>query len=294
MSRLSESVGKRFTVTTEVKPPRGPDTTEFMEELGVIRGLGGVTAVNVIDSPSARLFMSSLGASVMLRQNGVEPIFQMVCRDRNMLALESDLISAASFGIENILSLTGDHPTMGASDHPDAKPVYDLDSTSLIKTISLMNEGVDITGKELNGKTSFYVGGAVSPSVKPVEAEVLKVKRKLSAGACFFQTQVVFDVGVLEDFMAKAEGLVGNIRGKVIVGVIPLASEKMIRFLNRLPGIRIPDYVSARVSDSNDPVEEGVNIVLELIEDIKSADLGGVHIMPVGRVNTLKRIVEQL
>jgi len=294
MSRLSGSLGGRFTITTEVKPPRGPDITQFTGEIKVIKSLKGITAVNVIDSPSARLFMSSLGASIMLEQNGLEPIFQMVCRDRNMLALESDLISAAAFGVENILALTGDHPSRGASDHPNAKPVYDLDSTSLIKTIAMMNEGMDITGGKLNAKTNFYVGGAISPAVKPVEPEVFKVKRKLDAGAEFFQTQVVFDAALIEGFMLKADELVGDIRGKVIVGLIPLASEKMIGFLNRLPGIKVPDNIAKRVSSSKEPVEEGINVSLELVDNIKSIGLGGVHIMPVGRVNTLKKIVEQI
>ncbi len=294
MSRLSESVGGKFTITTEVKPPRGPDTTEFTEEMRLIKSLKEITAVNVIDSPSARLFMSSLGASIMLEQNGLEPIFQMVCRDRNVLALESDLISAAAFGIDNILALTGDHPIRGASDHPNAKPVYDLDSTSLIKTISEMNEGRDITGWELNGKTGFYVGGAISPSVRPMEPEVLKVKRKMDAGAQFFQTQAVFDTESLESFMSKADELVGDIRKQVIVGVIPLASEKMIAFLNRLPGITVPEDVAARVSGAEDPVSEGVTVAVETIESVKSMGLGGTHIMPVGRTKTLQRILERL
>ncbi|MFH1054801.1 MAG: methylenetetrahydrofolate reductase [Candidatus Altiarchaeota archaeon] len=294
MSGLSESIGRKFTVTTEVKPPRGPDTTKFIGEVNVIKGLKNVTAVNVIDSPSARLFMSSLGASIMLKQKGIEPIFQMVCRDRNMLALESDIISAAAFGIENILALTGDHPQRGASDHPNAKPVYDLDATSLIRTIMMMNEGKTPLGVELNARTGFYVGGAISPSVRPVEPEVLKVKRKTEAGAKFFQTQVVFDTTVLEEFMLKADKLVGDIRPKVIVGVIPLASEKMITFLNKLPGIKVPEDTAKRVINSEDQQAEGILIALEIIDGIKSLGLGGVHIMPVGRTETLERIVERI
>ena len=294
MSRLSETVGKKFTVTTELMPPRGPDTTKFIEEINVVKGLRKVTAVNVIDSPSARLFMSSLGASIMLRQNGLEPIFQMVSRDRNMLALESDLISASAFGIENILALTGDHPKRGASDHPNTKPVYDLDSTSLIRTISMMNEGCDPAGMMLNAKTRFYVGGAISPSVKPVEPEVLKVKRKMEAGARFFQTQVVFDAGAIEEFMLKADKLAGDIRPKVIVGIIPLASEKMIAFLNKLPGIHVPEKIAKRVTEAEDPTKEGITVSLELIDAVKKLGLGGAHIMPVGRVNTLAEILERI
>jgi methylenetetrahydrofolate reductase (NADPH) len=292
MSRLSESVGRRFTVTTEVKPPRGPDTAKLLAELDAIAGMGKVSAVNVIDSPSARLLMSSLGASILLKGHGVEPIFQMVCRDRNVLALESDLLSASAFGIENILALTGDHPSRGASDHPHARPVYDLDSTTLIRTISMMNEGRDPSGVELNAKTGFYVGAAVNPGVRPVEPEVLKVKRKMDAGARFFQTQAVFEAEVIGDFMLKADSLVGDIRSRVLVGLIPLASEKMIAFLNRLPGIHVPDRVARRVVGSSDPAAEGVSLSLELIDKVKELGLGGVHIMPVGRISALQAIVD--
>jgi methylenetetrahydrofolate reductase (NADPH) len=294
MSKLSESLGGGFTLTTEVKPPRGPDTFKFRQDLEVIRGLKKITAVNVIDSPSARLYMSSLGASVLLKQAGLEPIFQMVCRDRNVLALESDLISAAAFGVENILALTGDHASLGASDHPKAKQVFDLDSTSLIKTIAMMNGGSDITGGRLNAETGFYVGAAISPTVTPVEPQVLKVKRKLDAGAEFFQTQVIFDTAAIEDFMLAADELVGDIRRKVIVGVIPLASEKMIAFLNRLPGIDVPEGVGRRVTSSKNSLEEGVMVALELIDGVKSLGLTGAHIMPVGRMNALESIVRQL
>lgn len=294
MSALSDAVGRDFVLTTEVKPPRGPDTSGLLGELEALKALKKITAVNVIDSPSARLFMSSLGASILLRQNDIEPIFQMVCRDRNALALESDLISAAAFGISNILALTGDHPARGASDHPDAKPVYDLDSTSLTKTITLMNGGEDITGRDLNAATGFYVGCAVNPNARPREPEMLKMRRKLDAGASFFQSQAVFESGVLEEFMDSADTEVGDVRKKVLVGIIPLASEKMIGFLNRLPGITVPDDVAKRVCSAKDPRAEGVQVALETIDAVKSMGMGGAHIMPVGRINTLEEVVRAI
>ncbi|MFH0862315.1 MAG: methylenetetrahydrofolate reductase [Candidatus Altiarchaeota archaeon] len=294
MSALSESIGRRFTVTSEVKPPRGPDASKMMDELDAMRGLRKLLALNVIDSPSARLLMSSLGASIILKQNGIEPIFQMVCRDRNLLALESDLLSASAFGIENVLALTGDHPSRGASDHPNVRPIYDLDSTSLIRTISMMNKGRDPAGVELNAKTSFFVGGAVNPNVRPLEPEVLKMARKTEAGASFFQSQAVFDAKCLQDFASKMDELVGDLRPKVLVGIIPLASEKMVAFLNRLPGMKVPDAVASRVLKAKDPQTEGVAVSLELIDEIKKLGFGGVHIMPVGRINSLAAIVREL
>jgi len=294
MSRLSESMGKGFVITSEVKPPRGPDTTRLREELGFIKDLKRITAVNVIDSPSARLLMSSLGAGILLKQYGIEPIFQMVCRDRNMLALESDILSASAFGIENILALTGDHPRRGASDHPNAKPVYDLDSTSLLRTLSMMNEGKDPSGVELNAKTGFFLGAAINPNSRPLEPEVLKVKRKMDAGARFFQTQAVFDAENIEDFMLRSDRLVGDIRKSVIVGIIPLASDKMVAFLNRLPGIHVPDQTAKRIAESKDQTQEGIAVSLDAIDRIKRLGLAGVHIMPVGRMNTLKALVEKI
>jgi methylenetetrahydrofolate reductase (NADPH) len=292
MNKLKKNLGKKFTYTAEVKPPRGTNTSVFLDEILRIRKISGISSVNVIDSPSARLFMSSLGASIMLSKNRVEPIFQMVCRDRNSLALESDLLSAAAFGIENILALTGDHPRRGASDHPRAEPVFELDSTSLIKDISLMNEGTNLLGQALDGNTSFFVGGAISPASTPSEVEALKIQRKLLAGARFFQTQAVFLPETLEDFFGKADKLIGDIRSKVLVGTIPLSSERMISFLNRLPGIHVPDEVSLRVLKSKDPIFEGISVSLELIDEIKSMGFAGVHIMPVGRIDSLEKIME--
>ena len=294
MSELSKRLGKKFLLTTEIKLPRGCDTKAFQNEISEISTLDEITSVNVLDSPSARLFMSSLGASIMLNQSGLEPIFQMVCRDRNTLALESDLISAGAFGIENILALTGDHPKKGASDHPHTKPVYDLDSTLLIKNISLMNQGLDIEENNISCKTNFFVGGAISPSVNPLEPEILKTKRKMDAGAQFFQTQAIFEVGILERFIDLSQKHCGDIRSKVIVGLIPLASERMIKFLNGLPGINIPKKISDEILNSDDSIEQGISMTVDLIQKIKDLGFGGVHVMPVGRLSSLEKILERM
>jgi len=294
MSKLSESIGRGFTLTTELMPPRGADIKGFVEYVARVRSLSGITAVNVIDSPSARLHMSSLGASVMLLQNGLEPIYQMVCRDRNCLALQSDLLSASAFGIENVLALTGDHPARGASDHPFTKPVYDLDSTSLIAAIKKLNMSRDIIGRTLTGATSFTIGAAVSPTIDPAEPEALKVERKLAAGAQFFQSQAVFQSADIESFMAIVEETLPEMRKKVLVGIIPLSSMRMIGFLNGLPGIIVPEKIAARVKDAKDPQEEGVAVSTEIIDEIKSVGFGGAHIMPVGHLDSLEKILSAL
>jgi len=295
MSKLSDNLGRKFVYTIEAKPPHGPDLSEFMEKVGVYKRLWSkIHGVNVIDNLASRLFMSSLSASILLKQNGLEPVMQVVSRDRNVLALESDLIGAAAFGIENVLALTGDHPKSGSSDHKNIKPVYELDSTSLIRVISMMNSGVEINGKPLNKPTRFFIGGAVSPGVNPLEPEVMKLSRKISAGAGFFQTQLVFKAEVMEKFLALSDRLVGDVRKKIILGVMPVSSEKTIGFLNKLPGIHVPEEIASRIRNSKDPVEEGAKITLELIDEAKKLGLAGAHIMPVSGVKTLERIVDEL
>jgi 5,10-methylenetetrahydrofolate reductase len=156
-----------------------------------------------------------------------------------------------------------------------------------------MNQGMDPTGVELNAKTNFFSGAALNPNMRPIEPEVLKLKRKMDAGAKFFQTQAVFEASVMEKFLLNAEKLVGDIRPKIVVGIIPLASERMIQFLNRLPGIRVPTDVSHRVIHSKDPAAEGIAVAVETIDKIKGFGLGGAHIMPVGRMAALNQIVKK-
>lgn len=296
MSKLSRNFGKKFIVTGEIAPPRGPDLTEFNKELNEFKHLmDKLDGVNVVDIPGSRLLMSSLAASIILKQNGIEPIYQLVCRDRNVLALEADLIGASAFGIENVLALTGDHPKSKSSDHPMAKPVFDLDSASLIKTMKLMNEGKDITGKPLNKQTNFFIGAAVAPGATPVEPEIYKTKRKIATGAEFFQTQTVFEISVIENFLNEYEKIIGeNIRNKILLGIVPLYSPGMVKFLRTMPGIAISEETGNRIKNAKNPVEEGVNIAVELIDKSKSLNLAGVHIMPAGKIESLVRLLDAL
>ncbi len=296
MSKLSQNFGKKFIVTGEVAPPRGPDTREFMHEVDEFRKLKDeLYGVNVVDIPGARLLMSSLAASIILQQNGIEPIYQLVCRDRNQLALEADLIGAAAFGIENVLALTGDHTQCKSSDHPKAKGVFDLDSATLIETMKGMNQGRDITGKELNAKTKFFIGAAMAPGATPVEGEIYKSKRKLNAGADFFQTQAIFESSLIQDFLEKYESLLGeDIRDRVLMGIVPLYSYGMVKFLRTMPGIVISEETGSRIKNAEDPVEEGINITREFIDFAREIDLAGVHIMPAGKIKALVRLLESM
>lgn len=296
MSKLSENLGKKFIVTGEVAPPRGPDLTEYMHEVDEFKKLKDkLYGVNVVDIPGAMLLMSSLAGSIILQQNGIEPIYQLVCRDRNQLALEADLIAASAFGIENVLSLTGDHPACKASDHPTAKGVFDLDSATLIETMKLMNKGKDFAGGDLNKQTNFFIGAALAPGATPIDGEIYKTKRKLEAGADFFQTQAVFEPVLMEDCASKYESLVGeDIRDKTLMGLVPIYSYGMVQFLRTMPGIVISDETGKRIKDADDPVEEGIDIAGELIDRAREMDLAGVHIMPAGKIEALVRLLRSL
>lgn len=296
MSKLSKNFGKRFVITGEIAPPRGPDLTEFMKEVDEFKHLmNGLDGVNVVDLPGCKLLMSSFAASIILQQNGVEPIYQLVSRDRNVIALEADLIGASAFGIENVLALTGDHPRSRSSDHPMAKPVFDLDSASLIKTLKMMNEGNDINGKPLNKPTNFFIGAAIAPGATPLEPEIYKTKRKMRIGAEFFQTQAVFEISMIENFLDEYEKIIGeDIRDKILLGIVPLYSYGMVKFLRTMPGIEISEELGNRIKNAKDPVEEGVSIAAELIGKSKDLNLAGIHVMPAGKIETLVRLLENL
>ena len=296
MSKLSEGFGKKFIVTGEAAPPKGADLTPFMKEVDELKPLWDkLYGVNVVDIPGSIMLMSSLGASIILQQEGLEPVFQMVCRDRNMLALQADLLSASAFGIENVLALAGDHPACASSDHPKAKPVYDLDSTSLIVTVKKMNQGQDLAGNKLNKATNFFVGGAVAPGVKPNEPEIFKMKRKLNAGADFIQTQALFEGKLMEDYLAAYEKLTGeDDRKKVCMSLVPLYNFGMVKFLRTMPGVVISEETGKRIKDAKDPLEEGVNICVELVDKAKELGVAGVHLMPAGKMEALVRILESI
>ncbi len=295
MSRLSEGVGKKFVLTGEIAPPKGPNPEKFLHEIEELKPiLKKLSGINVVDNPGSILLMSSLGGSIMLKQRGIEPIFQLTCRDRNVLAIQADLLSAAAFGIENVLALTGDHPRCKSSDHPNAKPVFELDSCSLITTIKRTNSGFDIAGNRLNAKTNFFIGAALAPAVNPIEPEIYKTKKKLNAGAEFFQTQAVFESCVMEDFLEDAKPLLGDIRKRVLIGIVLLHDYEMLKFLRTIPGVIILDKTADRIKEAPKPADEGVNICLELIDRIREFGFGGAHIMAGGKTESLVKLLEKI
>jgi 5,10-methylenetetrahydrofolate reductase len=263
----------RFVVTGEVTPHKGINTTTIASCLEHLRPF--VDAVNVTDNQRACVKASSLAVSKIILDLGVEPIFQLTCRDRNRIALQSDLMGAHMLGIRDVLALSGDHPCIG--DHPGAKPVYDLDSSLLLEAIGQLNRGLDLEGHRLDEPAGFFAGASLNPAAKDREVELLKAMRKLGLGAKFFQTQVVYDVDAFIGFMKQMPK-----EANVIAGIIPLKSAKMARFMQeRMPGVSIPSDLVAEIETSNNPMQTGIKQAASIISQIKTKT-AGIHIMALG------------
>ncbi|MDD5634934.1 MAG: methylenetetrahydrofolate reductase, partial [Candidatus Omnitrophica bacterium] len=209
--------------------------------------------------------------------NGYEPICQVACRDRNRIALESDILSAYVLGLRNMLVMTGDHPLLG--DHPEAKPVYDLDSIGLLHALKTLQEGVDLAGKKLEGTPHFCVGAVVNPGADPLEPEIIKMEKKIQEGARFFQTQAIFDAKLFENFMKNIKHLRSDI--KMLGGIVPLRSVKMARYMNmKIPGVVISEKLIERLEKASDFEREIVAISRDIFLAIKSM-CDGIHFMPI-------------
>ena len=268
----------QFVVTAEVGPPKGIDASHVVEEAKEY--LSGITAVNVTDNQSSVMRMGSLPACVMLKNAGLTPILQLTCRDRNRIALQSELLGAAALGIENILCLTGDHTKMG--DHPGAKPVFDLDSVSLLHTACQLEKGVDLAGNPLVGEApKFAKGAVVSPCSDSVDAQLAKMERKVMAGAEYFQTQAVFDSEKFISFMEKAKQF-----GKPVqLGVIIPKSAGMAKFMNNnVAGVHVPQWMIDELAADKEKAKAGITGVELAAKVIKECRpyCQGLHIMALG------------
>ena len=286
MSKLSEALDRgEFVVTGEIAPPKGSDLTAMRRSVELLAPY--CHALNVTDNQGASLHLSSLAASKAVLDMGIEPIFQQTCRDRNRLALQSDLLAAWSLGLENVLMVTGDDPRAG--DHPHAKGVFDLDSTQLASIARGMNEGHDMMGRELKGGTGFYVGGAMFPEAEPWDVQLARTEQKIEAGIRFFQTQAIFDIAKLE----RAVEALRPTGVKILAGVLVLRSARTIKFINEhLAGLMVPDHIAARIASAEDPAEEAVRLAIEQVREMRQiAD--GVHVMALGLDEAVGRIVEE-
>lgn len=275
-----------FAITAEMAPPKGVDFSRFKECAKGVKGR--VDAVNVTDFQSAVVRASSLGASKILIDEGIEPVMQITSRDRNRIAIQGELLSASALGIKNVLALTGDHPAIG--DHPQAKGVYDMDSVNILQTAKILMSGKDLAGNDLTGTPDFFLGASVTPLYDPMELQVLKLKKKMAAGAKFFQTQAVYDIGVIKRF----KELLGDIDAKILVGVIPLKSAGMANYMNKnVPGILVPDDIIERMKKAENKVKEGLKIAAEFICELKQQKLcDGVHIMAIGAEENIPALLD--
>jgi len=275
----------KFLLTSEIGPPKGIETKKILEDAQLIRGR--VDAINVTDLQSSVMRLGSLAVSSLLKQNGLEPIFQVTCRDRNRLALQSDILSAAALGIENLLVLTGDYTTLG--DHPDAKPVFDLDSAQLLQVVRKLEQGLDMRGNKLEGAPpKFCVGAVVNPGADPLEPQIMKMEKKIAAGAEFFQTQAVYDIQVFENFLNKTR----HLKAPVMAGIVLLKSAGMARYMNKnVPGVYVPDNLIKEMEEAKDKLAQSVEIASRLIKELKPM-CRGIHIMPIGWERIVPKVLD--
>ena len=264
----------KFIITSEIGPPKGTDIEEMLKDAELIKGR--VDAVNVTDLQSSVMRVGSLAISRFLIERGIEPVFQITCRDRNRLALQSDLLSAAVFGIKNVLALTGDHPALG--DHKAAKPVFDMDSVQLLEAIRTLQSGKDMAGKELKGTPEFCVGAVVNPGADPLEPEVIKMEKKIACGAQFFQTQAIYDIDLFKKFQDASK----HLKATIIAGIVLLKSAGMARYMNKnVSGVFVPEHLIEEMNKTRDKSATSIEIAARLIKELKPISQG-IHIMPIG------------
>jgi methylenetetrahydrofolate reductase (NADPH) len=290
MSLKSKLESGKFAITCEFGPLKGTDTTELKENMEILKGK--VDAVNVTDQQSSVMRLGSLVTSALCVKGGLEPIYQVTCRDRNRIALQSDLLGAWVMGIKNVLALTGDLPALG--DHPDAMGVFDLDSVTLLQAITRLNEGFDMAGNELKGKPAFFPGAVVkveSNTEASTELQIAKMQKKVAAGARFFQTQAVYDPKSFEKFMKRVE----KFKVPVMAGFIPLKSAGSARFMNaNVAGVRVPDTLIEKMEATakEDRARTGIQIAADLIKQMKPM-CQGVHIMAIGWEKRVPEIIAE-
>ena len=286
MNLREKLASNKFVVTVELDPPKTLNLERILTEVNSTNFRKLVDAVNVTDCPLAKLRMSPIALSHIIQEKiGLEAIFHITCRDRNLLGLQAELLGASALGVKNILALTGDPPEVG--DYTMATGVYDVDSIGLVKMVNKLNNGYEYGGNEFKDKTDFFIGIAVNPTAQDLTKEIKRFEKKVSAGANFIQTQPIYDIGLLERFLK----LTAHINIPKIIGIMPLKSYKMVEYLNNnLPGIFVPPEVKERMKGKD--VEEGIKISQELIGEIrKFKEVAGIHIFPLRDMDLVCRLL---
>lgn len=285
--------GGQFAVTAECDPPRGADAEVIKKKGEILRG--AVDAVNVTDNRTGVVRMSSVAACVILREIGLEPVLQMVCRDRNRIAIQSDVLGASALGIRNVLCLSGCHQKFG--DHPQAKGVFDMDSIHLIQTMrTLRDEGRFLSGQQVRGVPRMFIGATANPFADPFEFRVIRLAKKVAAGADFIQTQCVFDIEKFGKYMSMVRDKKIHERVHILAGVTPLKSLDMANYMKRfVPGVDVPDAIIERIKGvpKEKQAQEGIDICVETIQRLKDIEgIHGVHIMAIEWESEVPAIVE--
>ena len=283
-SSFSEALkSDRFVVTCELNPPKGVNLDALLEKAEMLKGT--VQAINLTDSAASRMTMAPIAVAHLLRDRGIEPILQLTCRDRNRLALQSELLAACALGVGSFLCMSGDPPSGG--DHPDAKPVFDLDAVALLRAAHMLEFGRDLAGNQLDGSPSIVAGAVVNPGAADLDLELRRMEEKVEAGASFFQTQATYDPPAFERFMERARGF----GVPVLAGMIVLKSGSMARTVNyNLPGVSVPEAIVQELEAAESPPERTVEISARLIREIQPM-CAGVHIMAIGWESRIPEIV---
>lgn len=281
-----------FAVTTELNPPDSADPNDVYERAAVFDGW--VDGINAVDASGANCHMSSVGICALLTRMGYAPIMQIACRDKNRIAIQGDVLGAAAMGVQNILCLTGDG--VQAGDQPGAKPVFDLDCMSLLETIRTMRDECKfLSGRKLTTAPGVFLGAAINPFAPPHDFRPYRLAKKIAAGAQFVQSQYCFDVPMLKDYMAKVRDLGLHEQCYILIGVGPLASAKTAKWIRaNVPGIHIPDSVIARLEGAQDQRQEGKQLCIDIINEVKEiAGVSGVHVMAYRQEEYVAEIVSE-
>jgi len=290
LERILESGA--FAVTGELGPPRGTSAANIRKKAQLLEDCAD--AVNVTDNQTAVVRMASLAACAILRQEGLEPVMQMCARDRNMIALQSDILGAAALGIRNLLCLSGDHQKFG--NHPMAKNVFDLDSIQMVQMVKGMrDERKFFSGDKISGRVDLFIGAAANPFADPFEFRVIRLAKKVKAGADFIQTQGVFDLGRFRQWMDMVQDQGLDEKVHILAGIIPIRSVGMARYMrDYVAGLLVPDEIVTRMEDAAKPREEGIKISLEIIEGVREVPgVHGIHIMAIAWEEAVPMIVER-
>jgi len=281
-----------FAVTGELGPPKSADAKVILDKAVLLKG--EVDAVNITDCQTAIVRTSSIASATLIKNKGVEPVVQMTCRDRNRIAIQSDLLGAWALGVKNLLCLTGDHQKFG--NHPQSKNVFDMDSIQLVQAVRNMRDKKQfINGEEMDVAPSFFIGAVENPFATPFEYRALRLMKKIEAGADFFQTQIVYNIDKFKDWMAEVRKMGGHKKAYIMAGVAPLKSAGMAKYMKKfVPGMDVPDMWIERMEKAKEPKEEGINICVDIINEMRKIEgVAGVHIMAIEWEEAVPTIVER-